>query len=127
MNVRFKKTARGEVAILPRADYERLAAIADEAREDAGMIRLVAKARREIAEGSPLIPIEYVDRMAKGESPIAVMREFRKLTQAKLARATGLGQGYISDLENGNRRGTVDALRSIAKALKVPLDLIAPD
>jgi transcriptional regulator with XRE-family HTH domain len=55
------------------------------------------------------------------------MREFRKLTQAKLARATGLGQGYISDLENGNRRGTVDALRSIAKALKVPLDLIAPD
>jgi DNA-binding XRE family transcriptional regulator len=127
MNVRFKKTARGEVAILPRADYERLAAIADEAREDAGMIRLVAKARREIAEGGPLIPIEYVDRMAKGESPIAVMREFRKLTQAKLARATGLGQGYISDLENGNRRGTVDALRSIAKALKVPLDLIAPD
>lgn len=127
MTVRFKKTAGGEVAILPRKEYERLAARAAEADEDAGTARLVAKARREIADGAPLIPFEHVDRMAKGESPIAVLRDFRDMTQSGLARATGLGQGYISDLENGRRDGTIDARRRIAKALKVPLEMILPD
>jgi hypothetical protein len=40
MNVRFQKTQRGEVAILPRKDYEKLVAKAAEADEDAGTARL---------------------------------------------------------------------------------------
>ena len=68
MNVRFKKTDKGEVAILPRKDYEALAAKAAEADEDIGTARLVARARREIATGAPLIPKAVVDRIAKGES-----------------------------------------------------------
>jgi transcriptional regulator with XRE-family HTH domain len=36
-----------------------------------------------------------------------------------------IGQGYISDLERGRRKGTTAALKKIADALKVPLDLIA--
>jgi DNA-binding XRE family transcriptional regulator len=127
MTVRFKKTAGGEVAILPRKEYERLAAIAAEADEDAGMVRLVAKARREIAAGAPLIPLEYADRIAEGENRITVLRDFRDMTQSALARATGLGQGYISDLENARRDGTVDARRRIAKALNVPLEMVLPE
>ena len=45
MNVRFKMTNKGEVAILPRKDYEALAAKAQEADEDFGTARLVARAR----------------------------------------------------------------------------------
>jgi hypothetical protein len=127
MTVRFKKTAGGGVAILPRKDYERRAARAAEADEDAGTVRLVAKARREIAAGAPLIPFEHVERIANGESPIAVLRDFRDMTQAALGRASGLGQGYISDLENGRRDGTIDARGRIAKALNVPLEMILPD
>ena len=56
MNVRFQKTARGEVAILPRAEYEALVTKAAEADEDAGTARLVARARGEIASGAPLLP-----------------------------------------------------------------------
>jgi hypothetical protein len=41
MNVRFKMTNKGEVAILPRKDYEVLAAKAQEADEDFGTARLV--------------------------------------------------------------------------------------
>src|SRR5215467_13953729 len=51
MNVRFKMTSKGEVAILPRKDYEILAAKAREADEDFGTARLVARARKEIAAG----------------------------------------------------------------------------
>jgi hypothetical protein len=44
MNVRFKMTDKGEVAILPRKDYEALAAKAQEANEDSGTARLAARA-----------------------------------------------------------------------------------
>jgi len=128
MGVRFQKTARGEVAILPRKEYERIAALAAEAEEeDAGTARIVARARREITQGVPLIPIEIADRVADGENVIRALREWRCLTQRQLADATDLGQSYVSNLEKGHRKGTTDALRRIAKALAVPLDALLTD
>ena len=41
MNVRLKRTNKGEVAILPRKDYEALAAKAEEADEDFDTARRV--------------------------------------------------------------------------------------
>jgi len=124
MNVRFKKTEKGEVAILPRKEYEALAAKAAEADEDIGTARLVARARKEIAAGAPLFPKSIADRLAKGENPLRVLREWRDITQLHLSFKTNIGQGYISDLENGRRRGTTAALKKIAAALNVPLDLL---
>jgi hypothetical protein len=125
MNVRFKRTDKGEIAILSRQDYEVLAAKAAEADEDAGTARLVARARKEIAAGAPLIPKSIVDRLAKGGNPVRVLREWRGMTQLSVSSKTGIGQGYLSDLENGRRKGTTAALKKIAAALKVPLDLLA--
>jgi hypothetical protein len=65
MRVRFRKTPRGEVAILSRKDYERLVAKASEAEEDLGTARIVARARKEIANGGLLLRKEAVDRLAK--------------------------------------------------------------
>jgi len=124
MNVRFQKTARGEVAILPRKDYEALVPKAGEADEDTGAARVVARARGEIATGAPLLPKQVVDRLANGENPVRVVREWRDVTQLYLSAKTDLSQGYISDVETGRRTGTVTALRRIADALKVPLDLL---
>jgi ribosome-binding protein aMBF1 (putative translation factor) len=124
MTVRFKMTEKGEVAILPRKDYEALVAKAKEADEDLGSSRLVARARKEIAAGIPLIPKEVVDRIAEGENALRVLREWRGRTQLYIAHKTNLGQGYISDLESGRRKGTIAALKKMADALKVPLDLI---
>jgi hypothetical protein len=124
MNVRFQKTSRGEVAILPRKEYEALVAKAAEADEDVGTPRLVARARREVAGGAPLLPKEFVDRLANGENAVRVLREWRDVTQLYLSYKTNLSQGYISDIENGRRTGTPAALRRIANALRVPLDLL---
>jgi hypothetical protein len=121
----FKMTDKGEVAILPREDYEALAAKAREADEDVGTARLVARARREIAAGMPLIPKKIIDRIAAGENALRVVREWRGKTQLYISHKTSIGQGYISDLESGRRRGTTAALKKIADVLKVPLDLIA--
>jgi hypothetical protein len=124
MTVRFKMTNKGEVAILPRTDYETLVAKAEEADEDLGSSRLVARARKEIAAGIPLIPKEAIDRIAEGENALRVLREWRGRTQLYISHKTSLGQGYISDLESGRRKGTIATLKKIADALKVPLDLI---
>ena len=124
MTVQFKKTGKGEVAILPRKDYEALVAKAAEADEDAGTARLVTRARKKIADGAPLIPLDVINRIADGESPIRAIREWKDITQLYLAYKTDIGQGYISDLENGRRKGTTDALKKIAQVLEVPLDLL---
>src|SRR5438270_1408576 len=125
MNVRFKMTNKGEVAILPRKEYEALAAKAREADEDFGTARLVARARKDIAVGMPLIPKEVVDRIANGENALRALREWRGKTQLYVSHKTNIGQGYISDLESGRRRGATTALKKIADVLKLPLDLIA--
>jgi hypothetical protein len=124
MTVQFKKTAKGEVAILPRKDYETLVARAAEADEDSGTARLVARARKEIAQGAPLIPLDVAERIANGENPIRVIREWKDITQAYISFRTDIGQGYISDLEGGRRKGTTAALKLIANVLGVPLDLL---
>jgi DNA-binding transcriptional regulator YiaG len=125
MNVRFQKTPRGEIAILPRKDYEALVAKASEADEDAGTARLVARARKEVAAGAPLLPKDVVERLANGENPVRVLRAWREITQMHLSFKTNLSQGHISDIESGRRTGTPAALRLIADVLKVPLDLLA--
>jgi hypothetical protein len=124
MNVRFKKTDKGEIAILPRKEYEALAAKAADADEDIGSARLVARARKEIAAGAPVIPKKVADHIADGENALRVLREWRAMTQLDLSSLTDIGQGYISDLENGRRKGTTAALKKIAIAMNVPLDLL---
>jgi DNA-binding XRE family transcriptional regulator len=126
MKVRFKDTPKGEVAILPRAEYERLMAIADEAVEDAGTARLVAAARRDVANGAPLLPLDVVERLADGENPVRVLREWRNRTQKELAVSVGMAQNYLSDIENGKRKGPFELHRKIASSLGVPFDLLAP-
>ena len=41
-----------------------------------------------------------------------------KLTQVQLAKKTGVGQSYLSDLECDRRRVTIDHLRLISKACR---------
>jgi hypothetical protein len=127
MNVRFQKTARGEIAILPRKEYEALVIKAAEADEDAGTARLVASACGQVSAGASLLPKHVVDHLAAGMNPIRVLREWRDMTQLYLSFKTGLSQGYLSDVETGRRKGAAAALRRIADVLKVPLDLLVQD
>jgi len=125
MNVRFQKTPRGEVAILPREEYEALVANSAEADEDVGTARLVARARKDINAGAPLLPKNIVDRLANGDNAVRVLREWRDITQMELSSKTNISQSHISDVESGRRIGTPATLRRIADALGVPLDLLA--
>lgn len=126
MNVKFTMTAKGEMAVLPRAEYERLKKLAREAEEDAATARLVARAKKDRARGQPLIPKEIADRLANAENPVRVLREFRDYSQSELVAAIGITQGYLSDIETGKRKGPLELHQKIARALSVPLDLMVP-
>jgi predicted transcriptional regulator len=52
-------------------------------------------------------------------------RKWHGKTQLYISQKANIGQGYISDLESGRRKGTTAALKKVAGALKIPLDLIA--
>jgi transcriptional regulator with XRE-family HTH domain len=47
------------------------------------------------------------------------LRAERKMNQVELARVTGLSQGCISQLENGERLPSPETMTLIAKALRV--------
>lgn len=124
--VQFIKTESGEeLAVLPKAEYDRLVERADS--EDIGTARLVRKAKQAIAAGQEaVLPKAVVDRLAAGKNPIRVLREWRDMTQMELVAAIGITQGYLSDLETGKRKGPLELHQKIARALGLPLDLLAP-
>ncbi|PJO47984.1 helix-turn-helix domain-containing protein [Brucella pituitosa] len=120
MQVQFIKTPQGEeMAILPKADYDKLV----EAFEDREDIEAARKFRAKLAAGEEeLIPAEYVNRMIDGENKIKVWRDFRGMSAKALADAAGLSAPYVSQIESGTREGSLDALKKIAEALKVTID-----
>jgi len=124
--VQFIKTTGGEeLAVLPKSEYERLAALA--VGEDAGVARIVRRARAALAAGHEIVlPKAVVDRLAAGENPIRVLREWRDMTQVELVARVGITQGYLSDLEAGKRKGPVALHQKVAGALAVPIDLLLP-
>src|SRR5437016_2597129 len=115
--IQLIKTESGEeLVVLPKADYERLVERAES--EDAGTARIVRKAKQAIASGQEhVLPKAVVDRLAAGENPIRVLREWRGVTQAALAGRVGITQGYLSDLESGKRKGPFVLHEKFSRAL----------
>lgn len=80
-NVQFIHAPDGsDLAVLPRADYDRLIALAADAQEDAAASRIVRSSSRAIKEGREVVlPKVVADRLVGGENPVRVIREWRKM------------------------------------------------
>jgi DNA-binding Xre family transcriptional regulator len=68
------------------------------------------------------VPIAVIDRLIAGENPVRVWREHRGHSLRQLAKRAAIGIGYLSQIENGERKGTVETLKKIAGGLEVELD-----
>ncbi len=53
--------------------------------------------------------------------PLKAIRNWRDETRLHLNYKTGIGQGYLSDLENRRRTGTSETIAELARALNVPV------
>jgi DNA-binding XRE family transcriptional regulator len=123
MTVVLEKT--NTTVLLSRDGYELLL----DALEDERDARALAELRlREAAGTAEYVPIELVDRIAAGEHPVRVWREYRKLTVGELAKHADVAQGYLSEIEAGKKPGSVRALAAIAKTLRIDIeDLLLPE
>jgi len=85
----------------------------------------VAKAALERGDDE-LIPSKVVYAILDGDNPIKVWREYRGLSQQDVAEKAGISVPYLSQLETNKRKGSLEVLSAIAKALEVSLENIVP-
>lgn len=71
-----------------------------------------------------LIPSEVVYAIMDGANSIKVWREYRGMTQQLLAEQVGISVPYLSQLETEKRKGSLEVIAAIAKALDVSVDLL---
>jgi transcriptional regulator with XRE-family HTH domain len=55
---------------------------------------------------------------------LRMVRLARRLTQKELGEVAGVGQGYVSQIENGKRTPSLEVLEVVANRLEVSLHLI---
>jgi DNA-binding XRE family transcriptional regulator len=115
----IKRDGKPEWAVVPYETYLQLV-------EQAEMLQDVQDYDTFIAAlehgEEDLIPSEVVYAILDGESPIKVWREHRGLTQQTLAGQAGISIPYLSQLETGKRKGSLEVLNAIARTLRVSLD-----
>lgn len=107
MNIEHEKLKDGRIAI-SRDDFEDILDILayDEAKDN--------------CEES--FPVELVERLIEGESPLRVYREYRGFTQVQISKKIGLTQATIAELEKGKQKGSIDTWKALATALNVDID-----
>ena len=111
-----------QMAVIPLTEYERLV----EAAEDLADVRAYDEAMRRLASGEDeLVPAEIVNRILDGENALRVWREYRGLTVKQLAEKAGVSAPFVSQIETGQRDGSIETMRKIASVLKLSLDDLA--
>lgn len=106
-----------DMITIDRSEYEGL--LAD--RELLGDIQAYDRAMTDY-DPDDMIPERFVTRILDGESPLAVMREWRGMNQSGLARAAGVNRVSVADIEAGRSTGSVATLKRLAATLRVDLD-----
>ena len=119
MPVMTKSPNGDEIVILSRDEYDRLIA-ADEDMKDAKTARRIIE---QIASGEETVLTEAeLDEFLKAKTPLSFWRKKRRMTQADLAKAADIAQGFISEIESGQKPGTPATLKKIAQALNIKID-----
>lgn len=68
-------------------------------------------------DGQRGLPLEVARRMTDGASPLRAWREFRGFSQAQLALLTGISRAYLTQIETGERAGTIEVMARLARNL----------
>jgi DNA-binding XRE family transcriptional regulator len=115
----IERNGKPEWAVLPYEVYLQLVEQA-EMLEDIRDYDAI-KASLEKGDGE-LIPSQVVYAILDGNNPIKVWREYRAMSQPELAGRAGISVPYLSQLETGKRKGSLEVLSAITKALSITLD-----
>jgi DNA-binding XRE family transcriptional regulator len=116
---RIKSPSGDDMVIMSAADYERLV----EAAEDAHDSALAERSRLAIERGElETLTSDEAKELLAAPSPLGFWRKKRGMTQGALSKASGVAQGFISEIEAGNKPGTAATLKKLADVLKLRVD-----
>jgi DNA-binding XRE family transcriptional regulator len=105
-----------ELIVMSRREFDALSARAgDEDAEDRMSLIIAAEAR-----GAEPLPEPVSAAVLSGDSVLKAIRRWRGMTQAKLASLAEIQQGYLSELETGQKTGSAETLTALARSLAVP-------
>lgn len=105
-----------EMVLASRDEYEALLDV----RGHAAAMQAVASGMMET------LSEEDVAAYLAAKTPLAFWRRHRGVTQKALAKAVGVSQAYIAQIENGVREGSPVMLRDIARVLRVRMQDLVP-
>ncbi|MCB1531576.1 MAG: helix-turn-helix transcriptional regulator [Alphaproteobacteria bacterium] len=72
------------------------------------------------AGSSKNLPDDILDALAaRQESPVKIVRKHRGMTQAELAKKSGISRPYLTEIETGKKDGSIRAMKALADALDV--------
>lgn len=105
------------LVVITEAEYSRLRELSEEARDVAD-----AKAIADRIKTEGTMPAAVLDAVLdRGITAVKAWREYRGLTQAELARRTGVSQPCIGKIENGAVYGRPATRKALAAALDAPV------
>jgi DNA-binding XRE family transcriptional regulator len=107
--------------VVPIAEWDALMARLEEREDIADAARQMAKIR----EGEETLPAEIVARLASGEAPLKVWREYRGFTLRALATEIGISSAAVSKIETGKSHPTVATLGKLAATLGCDMEDLA--
>jgi DNA-binding XRE family transcriptional regulator len=116
---RIKSPSGEDMVVLSAADYERLVEAAEDTRDS-----MIAERSRKAIEAGKLETLTSAEakELLASKSPLGFWRRKRGLTQGALSKASGVAQGFISEIEAGNKPGTTATLKKLAVVLKLTVD-----
>ena len=105
-----------ETVTIPKQEYEALQARIEDLDD------ILAGYR---ATGASL-PSAFAMRVLEGEHPLKVWRDFKGFSLSALAKASNISKGYLSEIEAGKKPGSIEAYKTMADILDLPVDAIIP-
>jgi DNA-binding XRE family transcriptional regulator len=120
VNTQIITTPSGErMVILPESEFQSLVEAVENA-EDGASVK--AFESRLAAGEEELLPAELANAILDGANPVRAWREYRGVTIKSLAQSAGIAPAYLSQLETGQRDGTIETMKKLASGLGVLID-----
>lgn len=104
-------------------DGERLVTMTADEYQDLIDARDAEATIRAVADGTmPVLSGADVDAYLAAPTPLAFWRRHKGLTQVDLARAAGISQPYLAQLESGQREAMVSVYSRLAERMNLRVD-----
>lgn len=128
MNAIHPIARTADTVTLRLADYQALISAVEDA-EDIASLRSAEAHENAIgtaAARADHLSDDLVGRLLDGGPPLRIWREHRGLTAQALADAAGVSRSYLTEIETGQKPGSIAFFRAVAAALGVSLDDLMP-